>query len=87
MSSGIRLHRYWFPTRIGFGIGFGATAWTEQDARRFLRSAVPYIGMTTLGPPIVDIDIRDLDPRHVLPNIGVCSVRGVWYPNVPSPGT
>ncbi|WP_255356377.1 hypothetical protein [Lysobacter sp. Root983] len=43
--------------------------------------------MTTLGPPIVDIDIRDLDPRHVLPNIGVCSVRGVWYPNVPSPGT
>ena len=81
MSFDLKLHRYWFPASIGFGIG--VTAWTEEDARTLVLSALPRIETATLGVPVVDIDIRDLDPGHVIPNIGVCSVRGVWYPNIP----
>jgi hypothetical protein len=30
---------------------------------------------------IEDIDIRKLDQNHVIPNMGVISWRGVWWPN------
>jgi hypothetical protein len=28
-----------------------------------------------------DVDIQTLDQGHVLPNMGVPSERGVWFPN------
>jgi hypothetical protein len=31
---------------------------------------------------VADIDLRTLDPEHVLPNIGPVVVRGVWYPRL-----
>jgi hypothetical protein len=29
---------------------------------------------------IVDVDVRDLDQGHVIPNMGPPNLRGVWYP-------
>ena len=29
---------------------------------------------------IDDVDVRDLDQRHVVPNMGDPAVRGVWFP-------
>jgi len=29
---------------------------------------------------VPDVDIRTLDQNHVVPNMGVVTSRGVWYP-------
>jgi hypothetical protein len=29
---------------------------------------------------IEDVDVRELDQGHVVPNMGDPTVRGVWYP-------
>jgi hypothetical protein len=31
---------------------------------------------------VEDVDVRDLDQGHVVPNIGPVNFRGVWYPNL-----
>jgi len=31
---------------------------------------------------IENIDIRLLDQEHVVPNIGMVTFRGIWFPNV-----
>lgn len=31
---------------------------------------------------IEDIDIRQLDQGHVIPNMGVVTFEGVWFPNL-----
>jgi len=30
----------------------------------------------------IDIDVDTLDRNHVVTNMGDCSIRGVWRPNV-----
>jgi len=29
-----------------------------------------------------DVDVRELDQRHVVPNMGPPSIFGVWYPRL-----
>jgi len=76
------LRRFWFPTTAGFGIG--VTAESEADARRLAEEAAarhlpPGARLLSAVP---DIDVRTLDPEHVLPNISPVVVRGVWYPRL-----
>jgi hypothetical protein len=73
------LHRYWFPTRRGWG--FGVTAYSLDDAKRLLQQ----IGwsdhvLDEITGVVEDIDIRTLDADHILPNMGPPNFRGVWYP-------
>ena len=73
------LHRYWFQTREN--LGFGVTAYSEDDARHLIEHAVgtrPLDGEVVRI--IVDVDVRDLDQRHVVPNMGPPNLRGVWFP-------
>lgn len=80
--SAARLRRYWFPAEPGYGIG--VTAWSEDDARALLALALPYLNKgARIGAPVADIAIDDLDTGHVRPNMGVCAVRGVWFPDLP----
>jgi len=85
------LHRYWLTlapiAHPGIRVaGCGITAYDEADARRlFETTAVPYLGPREIIEIIKDIDITTLDQGHVIPNMGLCSNRGVWYPNLPSP--
>lgn len=73
------LRRYWFPLSSGLGIGVTAAsdaeahAWAAETQQRIAPAA-------TLLAPIVDVDVRTLDPGHVQPNIGPVVVRGVWFP-------
>jgi anti-sigma factor RsiW len=84
------LHRYWvrfetpsetFP--LGASVGVGVTAMDRADAERvsqesvFQKRALPRIASV-----IEDVDIRDLDEGHVLPNVGDPSLRGIWFPYV-----
>jgi hypothetical protein len=80
------LHRYWFtfddpPKASFFGLGCGVTAVDRDDAERLLRSAwFAADGLPRIHAAIEDVDVRDLDASHVLPNMGDPSIRGVWYP-------
>lgn len=80
------LHRYWFtfrdpPVASFFGLGCGVTAVDREDAERLLRGAwFAAQGLPRIHDAIEDVDVRDLDAGHVLPNMGDPSIRGVWFP-------
>jgi hypothetical protein len=80
------LHRYWFsfekfdrPTPLN--LGCGVTAFDYDDAIKLLNER---IFSSEKFPRIVnciaDIDVSTLDPNHVLPNLGLVSDRGIWFP-------
>lgn len=73
------LHRYWFKTKQH--PGFGVTAYSIEDARRLVDDAARRIGSNCEVVEIVeDIDVRELDQEHVIPNMGPPNLRGVWFP-------
>jgi hypothetical protein len=83
------LHRFWFRFK-GRGVsrlGYGVTAWTQEDAVAILQAEVFH------GSPLPphafepDVDISKLDPGHILPNMGSPSVRGIWFPQGFAKGT
>jgi hypothetical protein len=73
------LRRYWFKTEEGFGLG--VTAYSLDDAKALLRGANVLWDYQVLDI-VEDVDIRDLDQNHVIPNMGPPNFRGVWYPNL-----
>ena len=75
------LRRYWFKTRENTGIG--VTGYTVDDARNLIDDASLAWDYEVLEV-VEDVDIRDLDQGHVVPNIGPVNFRGVWYPNLTS---
>ena len=73
------LHRYWFKTKVGFGIG--VTAYSIEDARRLIYEVIrPQGWESEVLEIIVDVDVRELDQGHVIPNMGPPNFRGVWHP-------
>lgn len=63
-------------------MGCGVTAFTRDDAFALLLGVWP---SECDGPVILDVsenvDLTTLDQKHVLPNIGDVTRRGVWFPN------
>ena len=90
----ILLHRYWFEfdfsaQAASYGwrylpaLGCGITAYNYADAIRIMQIfLLRDPGMPLFKAVIVDIDVSTLDPRHILPNIGVPVWRGLWYPKI-----
>lgn len=81
------LHRFWFrfePSAdarfIGRQLGCGVTAVDRRDAEDLLRTQVFGGELPPTIEVVEDIDVRDLDQGHVIPNMGDPSVRGVWFP-------
>jgi hypothetical protein len=90
-----KMTRYWFefeisrsdiekfPAYCGLGWGCGVTANNLDDAREILQSRIfrdnPFPKIKRV---IEGIDVSTLDSNHVLPNIGLVPVRGVWFPNL-----
>ena len=76
------LHRYWFDVRVG--LGFGVTAYSIDDARTLLDEYLRRWRGTCeveVIDIVEDVDVRDLDQGHVIPNMGPPNLRGVWFPN------
>lgn len=80
------MRRFWFrfeplgePSALNRGCG--VTAHTLDDALLLLRERV-FTGrqLPRIAETIEDVDIRTLDQGHVIPNMGVVSIRGVWFP-------
>jgi hypothetical protein len=81
-----KLSRFWFrferfsePTALSFGCG--VTAFDRLDAETILKSTVfANQSMPKIEAVVENIEFEMLESRHVAPNIGVMSVRGVWFP-------
>ena len=81
--------RYWFEfdfeeyTSVppGTRIGCGVTSFDYEDALNILRQKV--FNNNVLAPIIhlvENVNVSTLDASHVLPNIGLPNLRGVWFP-------
>ncbi len=81
------LRRYWI--RFGgqmaetarFHNGCGVTAYSLEDALTLIKE-VAHIEVPSIECVIEDVDVSTLDERHILPNIGITTYRGVWYPKM-----
>lgn len=82
------LHRYWLkfvrsaePSILNLGCGI--TALDRDDAMRiFKNDVVPIYGNREIFEIIEDADISALDEHHVIPNMGIPTNRGVWFPRL-----
>ncbi len=76
------LHRYWFHTTRGFGIG--VTAFSREDAEGLIRDATAQVSWLPrdVVEVVEDVDISTLDANHVRPNMGVPTIRGIWFPRI-----
>ena len=81
------LRRFWVqfadPRRVSYGLGpgCGVTASSLDDAlalisARVFRGPMPF----EVSSVTEDVDVRTLDAGHVLPNMNLPHVRGVWFP-------
>jgi hypothetical protein len=77
------LRRFWirFDTGAGSPLGYGVTAWTEQDALDLVRAAAFNSDEALPNFTIqADVDISLLDAGHIRPNMESPNWRGIWYP-------
>jgi hypothetical protein len=80
------LTRYWFKFEkqapaSAVNLGCGVTAYGDEDALTLLKERVfKQPTLPTILNWVRDIDISQLDPKQVLPNLGDPVLRGVWFP-------
>lgn len=75
--------RFWIEFEQSSVQGFGVTAIDIADALALIERLPAYLQPTGRTTKVIeDVDIRDLDAGHVVPNMGAPIWRGVWYPNV-----
>lgn len=65
------------------GRRLGVTAYSLDDALALLAEAGHRVDLDSAAVRS-DVTSDDLDPNHVVPNMGVIVRRGVWYPNLNS---
>ena len=80
------LHRFWVkfknpPSFSPLNMGCGVTAYSRDDVLAQVRasSLMPVAGLEIDGV-VENVAIDSLDARHVRPNMGDASQRGVWFP-------
>jgi hypothetical protein len=61
-------------------MGVGVTASTRAEAEQLAQRVAGEVGYELSERVIEDIDVSTLDANHVLGNMGISSVRGVWFP-------
>ena len=85
----MKLRKYWFkfhlsmnePHPIGTLMGCGVTASSKEEALVLLRERVfQSQAMPPIERCVADVEKSDLDTKHVLPNMGDSSQRGIWFP-------
>jgi hypothetical protein len=79
------LTRYWVtfsksPAPSPLNIGCGVTAFGFEDALQLMKERFGPDSLKLVVRYVEDIDVSTLDPGHVLPNMGVASNRGIWFP-------
>jgi len=77
-ASNPRLRRFWFS--VPHALGIGVTAYSLSEARQLAEEVAKEMGWAEPGSVLEDVDVRDLDQGHVIPNMGPPNLRGVWFP-------
>jgi hypothetical protein len=73
------LRRFWFP--VPGHLGIGVTAYSPAEAEALARDVATHMGWTFEANGVMeDVDVRQLDQNHVVPNMGPVTFHGVWYP-------
>jgi len=85
------LKRYWIitcPENRNGSKNLGLTAHSAIQAKALAKQELSRLSWQQISEGDIDqaeiieeIDIRDLDQNHVVPNIGVVSRQGMWFPN------
>jgi hypothetical protein len=77
----LSLRRFWCP--IPGHLGIGVTAASRAEAEALASGAAAQLRWSFTSSNIVeDVDVRDLDQNHVVPNMGPPNWRGVWFPRI-----
>jgi hypothetical protein len=65
------------------------SAYTKTEAKQLIKSTFTKINWIHISEIEIDkaeiienIDIQLLDTNHVIPNIGVVTFKGVWFPSL-----
>ena len=85
------LKRFWFivfpEDRFG-PRNFGVTAYSKSEGKELIIDSLNKLNLQSLSANLTDtieviedIDIRLLDQGHVIPNLGIVTFKGVWFPN------
>jgi hypothetical protein len=81
------LIKYWFEFNMSNDIqssirlGCGVTAFDYSDAMGLLTKKFFVDGqIPVIKNCIENVDIRQLDQEHIIPNMFSPSIRGIWYP-------
>lgn len=75
------LRRFWFG--LSRGLGVGVTASSRLEAESLARDACSQSGWAFEPREVIeDVDVRDLDQNHVVPNMGPPNFKGVWFPRL-----
>jgi hypothetical protein len=73
------LRRFWF--QVPSHLGIGVSAYSLAEAVVLARGAASQVDWPFEVDAVVeDIDIKDPDQNHVVPNMGLVNFHGVWYP-------
>lgn len=80
-----RLHRYWIrfdgsANHPGAAMGCGVSAVDRQDAVSLIAADLGEAAVESIRDVVEDVDVRQLDEGHVIPNMGDPSLRGIWFP-------
>ena len=79
----ITLTRYWIEleSQENPWIRFGVTAYSIDDAIALIMAEALNTDARPITKTIIeDVDIRKLDQHHVIPNMGIPTIRGIWFP-------
>jgi hypothetical protein len=80
------LTAYWITSADRHApLGFGVTALSLDDALALIRAFDfgRFLPDDLAGVHVAaGVSVGDLDPAHVVPNMGPMAVRGMWYPLV-----
>ena len=81
-----KLHKFWFQFEASskpnvLNLGCGVTALSYDDALRILKDRIfAEKNFPGIVGCIEDVTQHQLDPKHVLPNMGNIEQYGVWFP-------
>ena len=77
------LTKYWltFVSPPHFASGIGVTAYGLEDAETLVSKHFFANGPVPAFENKIIKGLQELEPNHVLPNIGLIMFRGIWFPN------
>lgn len=85
----MQLRRFWIKFKLtiddspppGVLLGVGVTSNSFEEALELIKKSVFQLdGLPEVERFTEDVDIRELDQGHVVPNMGDPSTKGIWYP-------